>query len=374
MSHLKILHIMRLNPRAFRSFEEYLLLLAKRLSSKEYKCFFVFIKAPPEWIKEKFENAGAKVFEMDLNKFGFESSIKLFRLIKTEKINIIHTSFMHFFTLYNIIFKLAGASKIIHHQHGAVIKKRDNIFKEILKRIRNVVTTKWIYKILAVSDFIGNQLRKNYNFKPDKIKTIYNGININRFSVEKDESIYKEYKIPDGAKIVIAIAYLTQGKGIDYLLNAVPSVIEETPNTYFFIVGDGPCLTKYKDLVKNLNVEKNVIFTGLRNDVERYLKISDIAVIPSNCGEAFSLVAAESMCSGLPVIASIDGGIPEIVVDGVTGILVHPADPRAISRAIKKLLQNPALSEKLGKAGRERVINYFSLDRMINNIISIYEA
>ena len=119
-------------------------------------------------------------------------------------------------------------------------------------------------------------------------------------------------------------------------------------------------------------MDDRVQFAGVRNDVERFLQRSDIFVCPSLWEEAFGLANIEAIASGLPVIASGVGGIPEVIEDGETGLLVQPGDAQSLAEQMESLGDQPERVRKLGEAGRRRVLERFSMDRMVEETFQVY--
>jgi len=241
--------------------------------------------------------------------------------------------------------------------------------------LRNKLLVLFIIKrVVAVSNFVKKRLVKS-GINRDKVKTIYNGIDLNRYNhsgrVAKGR-LRDELNIPQDTLIISTIANLIPEKGIDCLLEAAKQVLLKSKNTLFLIVGAGKEMSFLKKLSQDLGITDHVIFLGFRDDMESILSSTDIFVCPSIWKEAFGLVIAEAMGCAKPVIASKVGGIPELVEDGITGILVPPGDSEKLAVAINQLIQNKDLRIILGKAGRKRAEKYFHLEGMVQRTINLY--
>jgi len=152
----------------------------------------------------------------------------------------------------------------------------------------------------------------------------------------------------------------------------MPKIVQQFPSTRLLLVGEGPLRGDLQRLTKALDLERHVIFTGLRTDVPRLLQAVDVFVLPS-LWEGFGLVLLEAMVAGRPIVASSVGAIPEIVLDAETGLLVPPRQPDSLAGAILALLENPAWAARMGAAGRKRVEAKFSLDTIVAQWDALYE-
>jgi len=176
--------------------------------------------------------------------------------------------------------------------------------------------------------------------------------------------------------MVLMVSRLERHKGVDVLLRSVPHVLAVCPDARFVIAGPPhPSVPKYEldNLVTDLGIGNHVQFAGQVPDEElaALYRRASVCVLPSYY-EAFGLVAAEAMAFGVPVVATSAGGLPEVVEDGVTGILVPPGDVRALAEAIVRVLDDPYLRQRMGKAGRSRVLSRFAVDRVVHETLAVY--
>jgi phosphatidylinositol alpha-1,6-mannosyltransferase len=164
-------------------------------------------------------------------------------------------------------------------------------------------------------------------------------------------------------------------KGIEYLIRAVPLVLEKVPNALFIIGGDGSLRSFHESLARRLGVSASIIFTGRipESELPQFYAACDVFAIPSIV-EAFGLVTTEAMACGKPVIGTDVGGIPDIIEDGVTGFLVKPRDSNALAQKIILILSSPELRKKMGEAGRESVEKKFNIKERAEKIIKLYES
>jgi len=210
------------------------------------------------------------------------------------------------------------------------------------------------------------------------IHVIPNGIAIPREShYRNDFPVRSEFQIDRSAPVIAVISRLVRTKGLEYFLEAATAVSARFPSARFLIVGGACAEPEHRAELENrtaqLNLNGKVIFTGARNDVSQILREVDISVLPS-LSESFSNTLLESMAHGIPVIATSVGGNPEIITDGVNGLLVPPRDPAELTLAMNTLLESPELARRLGKAAREKVVREYSLERLLQRTEDLYTS
>jgi len=163
-------------------------------------------------------------------------------------------------------------------------------------------------------------------------------------------------------------------KGIDTVIEALPSLVSEFQKLRYIVVGEGPDRPRLENLADSLGLGNHVRFTGAVNEPElkEIYRQGSAFVLPSG-GEGFGIVYLEAMAYGLPVIAARAGGAPEVVLDGQTGLLVPYGDPEGVAMAIRQILSDPALARRLGEAGRRRVKEKFTFPRFKERVVQILE-
>jgi glycosyltransferase involved in cell wall biosynthesis len=205
------------------------------------------------------------------------------------------------------------------------------------------------------------------------VELIYNGVDLERY--ERQEpccTLPEEYGIEPGAKLVGVVARLDPEKGHPTLLEAWPLVLHACPEAYLLIIGEGQRRPELERQAAELRVAHRVIFTGRRDDIPAVTAALDVAVLPSY-REAQGLSILEAMALRRPVVASNVGGIPEMIEDGVSGLLVPPHDPPALANAIIRLLRDHPLADTLGRAGHDLVHDRFCVELMVKAVERIYD-
>ena len=220
-------------------------------------------------------------------------------------------------------------------------------------------------KVVAVSRSIHPFIVRDRGHKPETIRTIYYGVDTDKFKPlprKKQEQI-----------IFGTVARLVHQKGHTFLLNAIPKVLQKYPNAKWYFVGDGYKEQELREQARQLHVEHAVEFLGRQDNVIDFLNSFDVFVLPS-LWEGFPNVLLEAMACARPVIATSVEGTVELVVDGVTGILVPPRNSNALARAMLQMLDNRDLIGQYGVNGRRRVEREFSLRKQIREFEALYDS
>lgn len=209
----------------------------------------------------------------------------------------------------------------------------------------------------------------------NKIIIHRNGINTKIFSHQK-----REIEHPREMIRLVTIARLVPKKGVEYAIRAVATVAKRYPNLEYHIIGEGPLEGELQQLIRELDVDRRVILHGgqTQDEIMQMLERADIFVLPSVTSddgdqEGIPMSIAEAMSMRLPVISTYHSGIPELVQNGVSGVLVPERDEAALTNSVVYLIENPNIRERMGEAGREIVKQQFNLDIQDKQLLDIYE-
>ena len=209
---------------------------------------------------------------------------------------------------------------------------------------------------LSSSNYNAKQIRDRYKVN---VEVIYNGVDTNKFSPRKQSSFFrKQLGVPEKSVIIMSVGRLIGLKGLNVIIDILPFL----KNCYYIVIGDGPASKQLRKQAEKLKVSNRIYFLGEipHKDLPRIIPEADIFVQPSIGEEAFGITLVEAMACGIPVCASHIGGMPEIVVQEKTGLLLPPGDRMAWNVAIKRLLENPYLRKEMGTNARDRVLKYFT--------------
>lgn len=249
-----------------------------------------------------------------------------------------------------------GSVKHLGRFYGQVVSLYERtIGKAILRRSE---------RIIAVSKAVGKH-GAHLGVEASRLHVIPNGVDLERFR-PRQRGTPKEGEIR-----IVFVGRLISNKGPQYLVEAIPSVLSSHPKVEFVFVGDGPLRPSLERRARALRVDHKVKFLGLRNDVASILGECDIFVRPSLL-EGMPLTVLEAMACSLPVIATAVGGTPELVSDGVTGLLVEPANHRELANAILRLVGKPSWARELGSNGHALVEKAYDWDIIAEQTLEVY--
>ena len=277
---------------------------------------------------------------------------------------ILHT---HTLVAGNVLGTLASPGPVLRHLHI------ENHFRPatepILRRLDNA-TARRCARLIAVS----KDTRRAYErqgYPPGRMEVVYNGVPPP--AARSNGNLRGELGVPEGAPLLGEIGRLCDVKGQRELIEAVSLL----PDAWLVLVGadiesGGAFQRELERVAQRAGVRDRVVFTGHRDDAAQLLNELDVLVLPS-WTEGLPVTVLEAMARGRAVVATPVGGTPEVVADGETGVLVPPRDPRALAEEIGRLLADPELRERMGRAGRERVARHFSEEAMTRRVLEIYD-
>ena len=289
---------------------------------------------------------------------------KLIKLVKKENINLIHCN-EDWVNPYAVLIKWFTKIPVITHMRLSITEKR----------IKNYLL-KYADKIICVSNKSAEDF-KNWKYKEEKVVTIYNGIDLNVYNENvKGDKVRKEFNLSENDILITHIALISPRKMQNITINSAKIVLNKYPNCKFLLVGehskrDIEYMNELKQMVKGY--EDKIIFTGFRKDIPEICAASDINLLIST-DEGFGRVILEAGAMGVPTIGTNIGGIPEVIEDNKTGLLIPPNNSEELTKAIIKLIENPSLRKQLGKNAKERVKTKFSIEIHTHQIQNLYSS
>jgi len=302
--------------------------------------------------------------------------VSLFRLMRKLEPHIVHTHTSKAGILGRLAAWLARVPTIIHTPHGHVFyghfgRLLSRIFLQVEKLLGRITHHQIALTPEESNDYLNLGVAKSKN-----ISVIHSGVDLNCFKRSTTESNpgRNELGIPPDSLVVGYVGWLISIKGVTYLVDAMAEVVQRHPNSLLLLVGKGDEKgeeeTNLRERVESLGLEDRVRFLGWRPDVDEIMGCFDIFVLPS-LNEGMGRVLVEAMATGLPIVASRVGGIPDLVKHGENGLLVPPADAGALKRAISDLLSDKAKRKRMGETGK-RMCGPYSIEAMVEKIDNLY--
>jgi glycosyltransferase involved in cell wall biosynthesis len=297
--------------------------------------------------------------------------------VRRHRVQIVHTYGFYANVFAVLPARLAGVPVVVAsvRELGDYLTPRQRRVQKVMCRFADCIVTN--------AEAVRQRLIGE-GYSPTKIIVIRNGVVTAKWATNDHRGrLRRELGLGPDVPLVAVVARLNPLKGIEDFLDAAAIVSRGHPEAHFLIVGEGRIVkdglvmddTGYRrrleEYAARVGLGRRVVFTGLRTDVPAVLSAVSVSVLPS-LSEGLSNVLLESMGAGVPVVATRVGGNGEIVDDGTTGLLVPPRAPAALARAISLLLEDRLLAARLGRAGQRRVVEHFSLERMVRQTEHLY--
>lgn len=339
--------------------------------------FAHMVACPPGSLAESLAGRGVRTFCVPLK--GELSpgedlwAIKILAsLFKTNGVDVVHAHGSKAGLVGRLAAKLAGVPAVVFTVHNSIFYEEWPRWKKGLFALSERVLAGFTDRIITVSNHLRGEIMSREKISPEKIVTIYNGIEPEEFNRVPDRNYLHEIAgIPAGKKIVGTVARLAPQKGVGGFIKAAAVVASDIKDAVFLVAGDGPLRAGLEKEAAAPGLTGRVFFIGERRDIDRIMPCLDLFVLAS-VTEGMPLAVLEAMAACRPVVATRVGGVPEIITDGVNGLLVKPGDVAGLAAAIRKLVGDREMSGALGKEGRKRVLRDFTVGNMARRTESLY--
>lgn len=292
--------------------------------------------------------------------------IRLASYVRRNLIQIVHS-----YGFYPNVFtvpaaRIAGASVVV-----ASIRDTGDWLTPMQRRLQKLVCRLADCVLVNAEAIRQNLIQQGYD--PSNIVVIRNGITLSKFARKGRSAVLRrELGLPLSARLVAVFSRLNRMKGVEFFLDAAIVLARRFPDVCFLVAGDGGNKIELEEQARRLGLGRRIVFTGFRSDVPELLSEVAISVLPS-LSEGTSNTLLESMAAGIPVVATRVGGNPEVIEDGVSGLLVTPRNSAALAGAIGRLLDDEDLALRLGQAGMRRVSEIFSVEGSVHETEHLYE-
>jgi len=337
------------------------------------------------WLKHELENRGIrtieiKTFQRDINLYKDVCALfDIYKIVKVERPDILHVNSSKAGGLGTFVGRLLGVPRIVFTAHGWAFNEKRNIFSRCAIFFFVWLTVLYSHKTITVSSALKKQIAR-FPFISKKLVLIHNGIAptapipredariaLKQMSSELDQHV-QQNDIWIGT-----IAELHKNKGLEYMIESVRILVNEGHGIKLIIIGEGDERKRLKKYIADSALEKHVFLIGHVSSAARYLRALDMFALSSQT-EASGYVLLEAGLAALPVVATGVGGIPEIVEDMQSGIVVKPRQPSEIAKALLYLMEHKQKQEQFGNALSARVRQQFSIESMIADTLNVYSA
>ena len=337
-------------------------------------------------LREKLAGAGIRVIsipalERDINLIKeILSLFSLAKIFRQERPDIVHLSSskaggLGAFAARGL--RIFGIKpKVIFTVHGWAFNEDRNFLARALIYFLQWLTVSFSDKVILISTYDYLKALQIPLLNKNRFVLIHNGLIAPsffeaRYAKTYLSSLIKTIKPDEKSLWLITIAELTKNKGLEYLIEAAGLIRQE--KFFLIIVGEGEERGRLEARIKKLGLEKRIFLAGFIPEAARYLKAADVFILPS-VKEGLSYVIMEAMAASMPVIATTTGGIPDLVAEGETGILVRPKEPKALADALEKLSADENLRKTFGARGGKTVVEKFSFEKMRADTLALYSS
>jgi glycosyltransferase involved in cell wall biosynthesis len=337
--------------------ERHLLALLPALQAVGIEPAFVGLD-DPAWDAEPFYEALGEIPVVRLRARGdVEAGLpwQLARALRRLRPDVVHTHLVH----ADVYGAFATTAPLVSTKHN------DDPFRTgAFRHVERLLALR-AKRIVAITQSLKRFLVDRAGLPERKIDVVHYGLD----EVPHAWAAGGTPTVSEDATVLLSVSRLVEQKGVDVAIRALPAVLERRPGTVLVVLGEGPERERLTALARELGVGAAVHLPGRVGDVAAWYRRADVLVHTARW-EGFGLAILEGMLAGLPVVAGRVSSVPELVVDGATGVLVSPDDPRALAAGVLEALQR---AEELGRAGRARARAEFSVERMARRTIEVYE-
>ena len=321
---------------------------------------------PGCWVEERAKQLGLPTLPIIVKWQGdWKDFSSLRRFIRERQMQVVHVHWSRDMMVSGL------AGRLEHVPVRIMTRHMPYPFKS---RLGTALYSRYFFtRIVAISNSVRETLRQ-CGVANEKIEVIHHGTDIEAFSQTTIERkiVRRDLGIPDDCVAVGIVGRIAPEKGHNVILEAFGRLGDRYP-LKLVVAGSGPDEMLIREKIEKLGLNEKVIFTGFRDDVNNIIAALDIVTVPSTWNEPCSAVIQQGMALSKPVIGTLTGGSPEMILDGETGLLVPPSDSDALAGAVETLARDAFLRRRLGAAGRERVVSHFSLQIMTDKIEALYQ-
>ncbi|MDQ3516823.1 MAG: glycosyltransferase family 4 protein [Gemmatimonadota bacterium] len=318
----------------------------------------------------------ARAIELDASLTSPSSRRAVAAIVRRENVKTVYLTDRPALSLAYPQLKRAGVRHLVIHDRTSGARTPPRGAKRVMKWILARTPLVAADAVIGVSDYVAKRQIEVGQIPERRVFRIHNAVAIPA-EIPPDGSAQILLGVAPERPLILSASRASKEKGIPHLMRAFDDLMRHFEGTsarpVLVYAGDGPQLAEFQALRNTLSARDDILLPGYRSDVARLIEGATIVVVPSVWQEAFGNAVLEAMLRAKPIVATRVGGIPEMIEDGVTGILVEPADERALSKAIAGLLRDPSRARALGITARQRATKRFTLERQIHQVAAVLE-
>ncbi|MBI4004246.1 MAG: glycosyltransferase [Candidatus Omnitrophica bacterium] len=345
--------------------------LVERMDPRRFRpvlcCFY-----DPGILGERLMRAGIPVHHnLAAHRWDLRLPVRLLRLLRQERVDVLYIINQPLTQFWGAWCGLLARVPV----RLSAIRSTGKIHRIHRRMWINRLTFQAMTRITALSETHKAYLVEREGILEEQIEIIPNGVDLGRFTSDGDgREVRASLGLRDSEPVVGIVAMLRPEKAHEIFLRAAARVLREVPTTHFVVVGDGPERPRLEQLTDTLGIRDHVHFLGAREDAAALVMLLDVATLCSHAVvETLSNAVLEYMAAGRPVVATRVGSLPELIEEGRTGFLVAPGDWEGLAERVVRLLQDRGLAARMGRAGKEKVQEYYTLERMVQDHEALFD-
>lgn len=347
--------------------------IADRLAPLGVRTFVAYprVAAPPRTLA----GSAARPVELDVRFDSIRGVRATLSFVRRHGVTVLYLADREAWHPAYALLRLGGVKLIVVHDHTSGERRAPTGARRAIKEATRHARACLADEVIAVSDYVLRRKLAVDLVPRARARRVWNSIEPPARDPGAAARLRRELRLPQDALVVVGASRATGEKGIHHLLRAFDSVVDswtgpgEAP--WLVYMGDGPSLQDIQAVRESLPHRDRIVLPGHRADARVLLAGADVCVVPSVWQEAFGLAALEPMSAGVPVVVTRVGGLPEVVVDEVTGLVVAPGSEPELARALERLLRDRALRQRLGVNGRRRARERFGRRQQIDELTRI---
>jgi glycosyltransferase involved in cell wall biosynthesis len=364
VSDVRIVHLIDMTPAKAGPVELQTLATARHATSRGFDFAAYFSGPIPDTYREQMRALGARVGNLDATRWEAEAAT----ICARERPTIAH---FHFGPHAGFSQAARHGARVVLTEHSPRPRRSAHLVRMAVRHWR----TRPVDRFIAVSQFIARQTIRDFGVGRSRIRVILNATDIDRFRPRPEDRLRLRRELlglGEEHVVVTMAAHMRPAKRQWMAVVAMAEILEEAPNARLVLAGDGPEREKLRELVDAGGLATAVQILSGPNDVAALYAASDLAILPS-ISEGLPGGAIEALAAGLPIVATPNGGTPEVYEDGVSGISVRDQTSHGLATALTPLIADAMLRKRMGRAARRRAEELFSIDRPARETLSVYD-